>query len=82
MINGVIRLLNLAQGVLVLYCVLSWFMDPNSQVMRFLARVIEPALRPVRAMLQRGTRSATWGGFAPMIAVLLIEVLIVILRGL
>ena len=82
MINGVIRLLNLAQGVLVLYCVLSWFMDPNSQVMRFLARVIEPVLRPVRAMLQRGTRSATWGGFAPMIAVLLIEVLIVILRGL
>jgi len=82
MINGIISLLNLAQGVLVVYCVLSWFMDQNSPVMRLLARVIEPILKPIRGMLLRGTRSAAWSGFAPMVAVLLIQVLILILRGL
>ena len=82
MINGIISLLNLAQGVLVVYCVLSWFMDHNSPVIVFLARVIEPVLKPVRAMLSRGGRGETWNQFAPMVAVLLIQVLIFILRGL
>jgi uncharacterized protein YggT (Ycf19 family) len=82
MIRGIIGLLNLAQGVLVVYCVLSWFMDPNSPVMRFLTRVIEPVVRPIRSVLTRNMRSAAWSGFAPMVAVLLIQVLIFILRGL
>ena len=80
--NGIISLLNLAQGVLVVYCVLSWFMDQNSPAMRFLARVTDPVLRPIRAMLSRNARSAAWSGFAPMVAVLLIQVLIFIVRGL
>lgn len=82
MINVIISLLNLAQLVLVVYCVLSWFMDRDSPVMRLLERVSEPVLRPIRAMLSRGARSAAWSGFAPMVAVLLIQVLITILRSL
>ena len=78
---GIIGFLNLAQGVMLVYCVLSWFMDRNSPAMRFLTRVTDPILQPIRAVLLRTTRSAAWAGFAPLVAVLLIQLLIAIVRS-
>ena len=80
--SGVISFLNLVQGVLLIYCVLSWFMDRQSPVMRFFARVTEPVLQPIRAMLWRATRSEAWSGFAPLVAVLLIQLLSALLMSL
>jgi len=80
--TGLIGLLNLAQVVLLVYCVLSWFMDPHSPAMRFLTRVTDPVLRPIRAALLRGTHSAASSGFAPLVAVLLIQLLGGVLRRL
>ena len=79
---GLIGFLNLAQGVLLVYCVLSWFVDQRSPVMRFLTRVTDPVLQPIRAVLWRGTRSAAWIGFAPLVAVLLIQAVSGVLRSL
>ncbi|MCL2544882.1 MAG: YggT family protein [Clostridia bacterium] len=76
---GVIGFLNLVQIVLLVYCVLSWFMDRHSPVMRFLTRVTDPILQPLRGVLLRSTRSAAWAGFAPLVAVLLIQLLRAIL---
>jgi len=72
---GVAGFLDLAQVVLLVYCVLSWFVDRNSPAMRFLTRVTEPVLHPIRMVLLRTTRSAAWSGFAPLVAVLLIQLL-------
>lgn len=79
--TGVIYFLNLLQGVVLAYVVLGWFMDRKSPVMRFLARVCEPMLHPVRQLLSRGTSNMAWGGFAPFVVMLLIQVLISIVRG-
>jgi len=73
--NGVVNFLYLLQGVLVVYCVLSWFMDSRSPVMRFLTRVTHPILQPIRMVLFRSTSSYRSSGFAPLIAVFLIQLL-------
>ena len=74
-ISGVVRFLQLVQGVLVVNCVLSWFMDPRSAAMRFLTRVTDPILQPIRMILFRSTNSYRSSGFAPLIAVLILQLL-------
>ena len=80
--NVVIFLLQLLQIVLVVYCVLSWFADPNGHVAQLFARAAEPVLRPVRSLLSRGARDRRYEAFAPVIAVLLIQLLSGLLRRL
>lgn len=72
---GALQFLRLLQGVLLVYCVLSWFVDPHSGVMRFLTRVTDPILQPIRMLLFRGTHGYRAGGFAPLIAIFLIQLL-------
>jgi uncharacterized protein YggT (Ycf19 family) len=79
---GVIGFLNLAQGVLLVHCVLSWFVDRNSPVMRFLTRVTDPVLQPIRRVMLRNMRSPAGAAFAPLVAILLIQLLSRILWGL
>ena len=78
---GLIGFLNLLQLALMLYVVLTWFVDRESPVMRFLSRVAEPILHPIRSVLMRTTRSPMWSAFAPVVAMLLIQLVIGILRG-
>jgi len=65
----------LVQIALVVYCVLSWFANPRNPALRFLSRMFEPVLQPIRRALRRGTNSETWSGLAPMVAALLIQAL-------
>jgi len=79
---GLIGFLNLLQLALLLYVVLTWFVDRDSPVMRFLSRVAEPILHPIRSLLMRFTRNPMWSGFAPVVAMLLIQFVASILRSL
>jgi len=72
---GLISFISLLQGALVFYCVLGWFMDPHNPILRFLARVTEPILHPIRQAMSRNPRSASWSGFTPLIAVLILQIL-------
>ena len=84
MVSGARRfdlLLDLLRIVVLAYVLLGWFMDRQSPVMRFLARVAEPMLQPVRQLLSRYTRNPAWSAFAPLAVILLIQALISILRG-
>ena len=75
-------LLNVAQLVLLAYCILSWFTDRNNPALRFLARISDPILQPIQNAMRRSTRSEAWIGFAPLVAVLLIQVIAGLLRRL
>lgn len=74
-LSGVLYFLRLVQGVLLVYCVLTWFMDPRSKLMRFMARLTDPILQPLRALLFRSTNSYRAESFAPLLAALIIQFL-------
>ena len=79
--TGMVYFLYLLQGVVFAYVVLGWFMDRKSPVMRFLARIAEPMLYPVRRLMMRHTSSMSWSGLAPLVVLLLIRALISLLYG-
>ncbi|MDR3051401.1 MAG: YggT family protein [Oscillospiraceae bacterium] len=74
-IVGVLWFLQLVQWVLLIYCVLSWFMPPQGRLMQMLTRVTNPILHPIRTLLTRVTHSYQSGMFAPIVAYFLISLL-------
>ena len=72
--NIIVDLLALYSLSICLRAVLSWFTDTYSKLMRVLVRFTEPAIAPVRNVLNR------WLGmlpidFSPAVTVILIEIL-------
>lgn len=49
--QGVNIFLQIIEIVLVVYCLLSWFVSPLNRVMQFLARLMDPLLAPIRRVL-------------------------------
>ncbi len=74
-LTGILAFLRLFEVALLVYCVLSWFVKPDNPVMRFLTRVTDPILQPIRLLLFRGNFGYRAGGFAPLVAILLIRLL-------
>lgn len=50
---GISYFLQMVRYLVLIYLVLSWFMPPYQGFMRFLARFVDPLLRPVRNLLFR-----------------------------
>jgi uncharacterized protein YggT (Ycf19 family) len=50
---GVRYFLQIIRYTVLIYLVLSWFMPPNQGFMRFLERIVDPLLRPIRNLLFR-----------------------------
>ncbi len=73
--EGALLFLRLAQLAILAYAVLSWFMDSRQPVMRFLTKVTDPILQPIRMLLFRGTHTYYSGSFAPLVALLIIQLL-------
>ena len=44
-------LVNATSTMLLLYCILSWFMDPEHPVRRWLGSIIDPILDPIRGFI-------------------------------
>ena len=57
MISTVLYLLaqicSITQGVVLVYCVMTWFMSPASRLMQLLSDVVEPMLMPIRRVMLR-----------------------------
>lgn len=74
MIGLLIQLINSLQFILVLIVlvsvILSYFMDPYHPVRRFLDRIVEPMLAPIRRVVPL----IGMLDFSPLILILLIEV--------
>ncbi len=66
---------NLLRLVLVVYCVAGWFADPHSKLMHTLTRITDPILAPIRHVLFRSAAAYRYSGFAPLVALLLIQFL-------
>lgn len=65
---------SITQGIVLIYCVLTWFMPPASRVMRLLGDVIEPMLMPIRRLLMRFT--GPFGlDFSPFLLVVILSAL-------
>lgn len=59
---------SITEGVLLVYCVLTWFVSPASRVMQILSGIIDPMLMPIRRLFccwrfRRSSRSScVWHG--------------------
>ena len=51
--RGISMFLQLVYDALLIYCILSWILPPYQKVMMFLAKIMDPLLRPVRNTLFR-----------------------------
>jgi YggT family protein len=70
--------------ILIIAALLSWFPTQNSQgglaaTKRFLARLTEPVLRPLRAILPRPSFGGVGIDLSVLVAVILLEVINVVI---
>lgn len=65
---------SITEGVLLVYCVLTWFVSPASRVMQILSGIIDPMLMPIRRFLMRFTGSIGLD-FSPFILLLALQAL-------
>lgn len=66
------QICSITKGVLLVYCVMTWFVSPYSRVMRLLGEVFEPMLMPIRRTLMR-ISGASRLDFSPYILMLLLQ---------
>jgi len=72
------QLINLYMWAIIIRALLSWVSpDPHNPIVRFLERLTEPALKPIRALLPPHRIGID---LSPLIAVLLIQFLVQTLR--
>lgn len=51
--RGISMFLQVIYYALLVYCLLSWILPPYNKVMATLSRIVDPLLRPIRAVLFR-----------------------------
>lgn len=51
--RGISMFLQIIYYALLIYCLMSWILPPYNKVMMFLARIVDPLLRPIRNILYR-----------------------------
>lgn len=51
--RGIQYFLQIISYVLLAYCILSWLLPPYHKIMRFLGRLVDPLLTPVRRVFFR-----------------------------
>lgn len=66
------RVVSLMGTLLLVYCVLTWFMPRTSKVMQVLSSLVDPLLTPIRGVLWRFT-GAMGIDLSPLIAMLVLQ---------
>ncbi len=51
--TGINYFLNIVSGILLVYCLMTWFVRPNSQIYVFMRRLVEPIVAPFRPLAMR-----------------------------
>lgn len=63
---------SITEGVLLIYCVLTWFVPRTSRVMQLLSDILEPMLMPIRRVMMRFTGMMGLD-FSPFILMLILQ---------
>lgn len=74
-IQGIQIFIRIVQVALIIYCILTWIVSRDSEIMRFLGRFIEPLLWPIQKLLYRFTRNPLILSFSPLILSVLLDLL-------
>ena len=51
--TGINYFLDIVSGILFVYCLMTWFVRPNSQIFIFMRRLVEPIVSPFRPLAMR-----------------------------
>ncbi len=51
--TGINSFLDILSGILFVYCLMTWFVRPDSQIYIFMRRLIEPIVSPFRPLARR-----------------------------
>ena len=73
-LTGVFLFLQVLCYLLLIYFVLGWFVRRNNRLIRLLARMAEPLLKPVRQLLSRIFPAMPFD-FSPLAVVILLQAL-------
>ena len=68
------RALSVMEGVVLIYCVMTWFVPRTSRLMSLLSGLVEPLLWPLRRWMMRFT-GAFGMDFSPFILMILMQVI-------
>ena len=71
--------LEILSWAIIINALLSWFMRPDHPVKSFLDRMVEPFMRPFRALFRRFAGNSAID-FSPMLAILAIYLLRMLIR--
>lgn len=74
-IGGVSMFLRLLSVLIIIQCVLSFLVPSYSGVMRFLDRIVQPLLAPIRRLIFSLTHRSMMFDFSPFIALILLSLL-------
>lgn len=66
------RVCGITEGLLLIYCVLTWFVPRTSRVMQLLSAIFDPMLMPIRSFMMRFTGMIGLD-FSPMILILILQ---------
>ena len=64
-------LIQASSTMLIVYCILSWFISRDSQIWRWVASIVEPMLDPIRRIMP----VAASLDFSPIVLMLLLQFL-------
>lgn len=66
------RVCGITEGVVLIYCVLTWFMPRTSRIMQLLSDICDPMLMPIRGFMMRFTGMMGLD-FSPLILMLILQ---------
>ena len=61
--------------IIVVHALCSWFLSPYNRFMRLLSRIIDPAVRPFRLLLDRLFTTGMRLDFSPVLAILALRLI-------
>ena len=74
-VTGIYYFLAAIEYAILFRAILSWFIDPFSPFMGFLAQITEPFIAPVRALINRFFGKPRMYDFAPLVTMVLLTLL-------
>ena len=74
---SLLRLIEILQILILIRCVLSWFMPRGSSnvIMMFLYRITDPILAPIQKAMYRNMQGGMGIDFSPIIAFILLRII-------
>ncbi|NLJ41630.1 MAG: YggT family protein [Clostridiales bacterium] len=79
---SIVWFINILSWAIIINSLLSWVLNPMHPIRAFLARLIEPILKPFRALTRKLNKSALPIDFSPLLAYITLSIIASFLRSL